>query len=91
MGAEYPASWSLDRAQAAFEKMEIGINARAIDIAKLVWGGVLIRSRNWIIGVGGNPFGFWWVWIPATLALVVYGIAWNLVGEGLNDALNPRR
>ncbi len=35
MGAEYPASWSLDSRQTAFEKMESGINARAIDFAKL--------------------------------------------------------
>lgn len=35
MGAEYPASWSLDSSQTAFEKMESGINARAIDFAKL--------------------------------------------------------
>lgn len=35
IGAEYPASWSLDSEQTAFEKMESGINARAIDFAKL--------------------------------------------------------
>lgn len=35
VGAEYPASWSLDSQQTAFEKMESGINARAIDFAKL--------------------------------------------------------
>ena len=32
MGAEYAASWSLD--EAGFEKMESGINGRAIDFAK---------------------------------------------------------
>ncbi len=35
MGAEYPASWSLDSTASGFEKMESGINARAIDFAKL--------------------------------------------------------
>lgn len=35
MGAEYPASWSLDSEESAFEKMESGINARAVDFAKL--------------------------------------------------------
>jgi CubicO group peptidase (beta-lactamase class C family) len=35
IGAEYPASWSVDSQQTAFEKMESGINARAIDFAKL--------------------------------------------------------
>lgn len=54
------------------------------------WGGILLEARHWIIGAGGNPFGYWWVWLPATLALVLYGVGWNLVGDGLNDALNPR-
>ncbi len=35
MGAEYPASWSLDSSQTGFEKMLCGINARPIDFAKL--------------------------------------------------------
>jgi CubicO group peptidase (beta-lactamase class C family) len=35
IGAEFSASWSLDSQQTAFEKMESGINARAIDFAKL--------------------------------------------------------
>jgi len=35
MGAEFAASWSLDSEQTAFEQMASGINARAIDFAKL--------------------------------------------------------
>jgi hypothetical protein len=34
MGAEYSASWSLDSEASGFEKMESGINARAIDYAE---------------------------------------------------------
>jgi ABC-type dipeptide/oligopeptide/nickel transport system permease subunit len=30
------------------------------------------------------------VFLPATLALVLFGVAWNLLGDGLNDVLNPR-
>lgn len=35
MGAEGPASWSLDSRASGFEKMESGINARAVDFLKL--------------------------------------------------------
>ena len=35
MGAEGAASWSLDSEVTAFEKMESGINARAVDFLKL--------------------------------------------------------
>lgn len=34
MGAEYDASWSLDSAASGFEKMESGLNGRAIDFAR---------------------------------------------------------
>ncbi|MCL4562178.1 MAG: ABC transporter permease [Chloroflexi bacterium] len=55
-----------------------------------VWGDELLQGRNWIIGLGGNPFGYWWVWLPGTLVLVLYGVGWNLIGDGLDEALNPR-
>ncbi len=54
------------------------------------WGEMLVVGRNWIIGPGGNPLAFWWVFLPATLALLLFGIGWNLLGDGLNDWLNPR-
>jgi peptide/nickel transport system permease protein len=54
------------------------------------WGQILAANRDWIIGVGGNPFTFWWVFLPMTLALIVFGVAWNALGDGLNVALNPR-
>jgi peptide/nickel transport system permease protein len=54
------------------------------------WGEMLVLGRNWIIAPGGNLFAFWWIFIPATLALLLFGIGWNLLGDGLNDWLNPR-
>jgi len=54
------------------------------------WAEMLVNNRNWIIGVAGNPLTYWWVYLPPTIALILFGIGWNLVGDGLNDALNPR-
>lgn len=56
MGAEFPASWSLDSEQSGFEKMESGINARAIDFARFgliflhngYWNGVQILPESWV-------------------------------------------
>lgn len=56
-----------------------------------VWGRQLLDGRNWIIGPGGNPFGYWWVWLPGTVLIILYGVGWNLIGDGLNDAFNPRQ
>jgi CubicO group peptidase (beta-lactamase class C family) len=56
MGAEFPASWSLDSEDSGFEKMESGINARAIDFARFgliflhdgFWNGVQILPESWV-------------------------------------------
>ena len=56
MGAEFPASWSLDSEESGFEKMESGINARAIDYARFgliflhngLWNGAQILPEGWV-------------------------------------------
>jgi peptide/nickel transport system permease protein len=54
------------------------------------WGVLLVAGRDYVIGMSGNPLTYWWVFLPATLALVLFGIGWNLLGDGLNTLLNPR-
>lgn len=54
------------------------------------WGIILVQSRDYVIGSGGNPFAYWWVFVPVTLALILFGVGWNMLGDGLNVALNPR-
>lgn len=53
------------------------------------WASLLVNGRDWIYNPGGI-FSYWWVFLPATLAIILFGIGWNLLGDGLNDALNPR-
>jgi CubicO group peptidase (beta-lactamase class C family) len=56
MGAEFPASWSLDSEKDGFEKMESGFNARAIDFARFgliflhngLWNGEQILPESWV-------------------------------------------
>jgi CubicO group peptidase (beta-lactamase class C family) len=45
MGAEFPASWSIDSEGSGFEKMESGINARAVDYAR--FGLLYLHQGNW--------------------------------------------
>lgn len=52
------------------------------------WGDMLSQGRNWILNAGGL-LRYWWVYIPATAAVMLFAIAWNLLGDGLNDALDP--
>lgn len=55
------------------------------------WGEMLGIGRNWIIGPGGNPFVYWWTYLPTILLLILFGVTWSLAGDLLNDWLNPRQ
>lgn len=68
--------------QATFAFIGIGGNSP--------WGILLSMGRNWVIGPGGDLFAYWWVFMPATLAVILFGVAWNLIGDGLNDLLDPK-
>jgi CubicO group peptidase (beta-lactamase class C family) len=56
IGTEFPASWSTDGGREPMEKMESGVNARAIDFARLgllllhggTWRGERVVSPEWI-------------------------------------------
>ncbi|MDE6105256.1 MAG: beta-lactamase family protein [Clostridia bacterium] len=56
IGCEADASWSLDGKKSAFEKMESGINFRALDFIKIgsmvlhggVWNGTRIIGEDWL-------------------------------------------
>jgi CubicO group peptidase (beta-lactamase class C family) len=45
IGMEFGGSWSLDSEEAGFEKMESGLNARAVDFVKL--GRLYLNGGNW--------------------------------------------
>jgi CubicO group peptidase (beta-lactamase class C family) len=76
LGAEANATWSLDSDASGFEKMESGINARAIDFAKLgslylhegEWNGKRILPAEWVREstavsrdfADAPPYGYWW-------------------------------
>jgi peptide/nickel transport system permease protein len=55
------------------------------------WGRLLSLGKNYVIGPGGNPFTYWWIFFPPTLAVVLFGVGWSLLGDGLNDWLNPHQ
>jgi peptide/nickel transport system permease protein len=68
--------------QATFTFIGIGGNS--------TWGKMLSIGRDWVIGPGGNLFTYWWVFVPATLTVILFGIAWNLLGDGINEAYLPQ-
>lgn len=54
------------------------------------WGKMLNISRNWIIGTPKNVFKYWYTYLPPSLAITVFSIGWNLIGDSLRKYLDPQ-
>jgi len=54
------------------------------------WGQLAAIGRDYVIGAYGDLLGTWWAFVPVTVVLILFGVGWNLLGDGLNDLLDPR-
>jgi CubicO group peptidase (beta-lactamase class C family) len=81
LGMEFDGAWTLDSQASGFEKMEAGLNARAIDFAKLGrlflhegrWDGRQIVSPEWVsLATGVDPADR----APHGSAARYYGLMW---------------
>jgi CubicO group peptidase (beta-lactamase class C family) len=86
IGMEFDGSWSLDSEASGFEKMESGINGRAIDFAKFGrlflnngnWNGTQVLPADWIVEStrpDTNSIGYY----------PYYGYAWESKVRGETD------
>ncbi len=50
------------------------------------WGQMLSLARNWIPDLST----YWWILVYPGLTLILYVLAWNLVGDAFRDALDPK-
>ncbi len=57
--------------------------------ASTPWASALLSGRDWIFSPKGIVT-YWWVFLPVTVALILFGVGWNLLGDGLIEAMNPR-
>ncbi len=54
------------------------------------WGQMINFSRNWLLGVSGNPFVYWYTYVYPSLAIVTFVLGWTLLGDTLRDVLDPK-
>jgi peptide/nickel transport system permease protein len=50
------------------------------------WGQMLSFARNWI----PNLANYWWILVFPGMALILYVLGWNLIGDAFRDALDPK-
>ena len=49
------------------------------------WGQLINLAKNWIT----QP-QYWYTYIYPGLAIILFSLAWNLIGDSLRDAIDPR-
>jgi len=54
------------------------------------WGQLVSLSHNWIAGTAGDPFTYWYTLIVPGLAIFLFVLGWNLLGDAFRDIFDPR-
>lgn len=55
------------------------------------WGQLIALSRNWILGSAANPFAYWHTVVIPGLAIFLFVLGWNLLGDAFRDVLDPKK
>jgi peptide/nickel transport system permease protein len=50
------------------------------------WGQIISFARDWILSLDTH----WYIIVFPGMALIIYGLGWNLIGDALRDILDPR-
>ena len=54
------------------------------------WGQMVALARNYIIGPPDDPLKFWYTIAIPGGCIVLFVLAWNLIGDALRDAFDPK-
>lgn len=54
------------------------------------WGQMVALARNYIVGPTEDPLKFWYTIAYPGGSIVLFVLAWNLIGDALRDAFDPK-
>jgi len=54
------------------------------------WGQMVALARNYIVGPPDDPLKYWFAIAIPGLCIVLFVLAWNLIGDALRDAFDPK-
>lgn len=66
---------------AALSFLGIGVQVGYAD-----WGQIVSSARDWILTLDQH----WYIVVYPGMALLLYGLGWNLIGDALRDILDPK-
>ena len=60
------------------------------EIGTADWGQMVSFARGYIQGAPGEPLKYWYISFWPGIAIVVFVLAWNLLGDAYRDVFDPR-
>jgi peptide/nickel transport system permease protein len=54
------------------------------------WGQAFSLARFFLKGPEGAPFAYWYTTFFPALTIILWGLGWNLLGDAVRDAIDPR-
>ena len=54
------------------------------------WGQMVALARNYIVGPPDDPLKFWYTIVIPGGCIILFVLAWNLIGDALRDAFDPK-
>jgi peptide/nickel transport system permease protein len=54
------------------------------------WGQMVALARNYIVGPPDDPLRFWYTIAIPGACIILFVLAWNLIGDALRDAFDPK-
>ncbi len=54
------------------------------------WGQMVALARNYIVGPPDDPLRFWYTIAFPGGCIILFVLAWNLIGDALRDAFDPK-
>jgi len=54
------------------------------------WGQMVALARNYIVGPADDPLRFWYTIVIPGACIILFVLAWNLIGDALRDAFDPK-
>ncbi len=55
------------------------------------WGQMVASARNYIVGPASDPLRYWYTVVIPGLCIILFVLSWNLIGDALRDAFDPKQ
>lgn len=79
-------NWSLDMGAIVLAFATLSFLGIGVQVGYADWGQVISNAREWILSLEQ----YWYIIVFPGMALLLYGLGWNLIGDALRDILDPK-